>query len=390
MTKFVIDSDTGISASLTRLASGETYLVAGLGVSILSQSNGQVVISAATAQPRPELFGTGVDGAYSASSGVLTLSRDMYFSSIDLSGTAQIMTNGFRLFCNGVVNLVSASALAICFAGNAGGNGASNGAAGTAGATVPDGTIAGNLPGTQGGSSATNSNGTTAIQPTLRAALGGSSNISGAGGAGVGGVAGGLQLGRDSVDFPIYDVRKELFIANDIVHGGLGAPGGGGGGSSGGPGGGGGGGGSGGGVLQCYLATVVVDTSTAASTFDASGGDGGNGGSPAAGNTGGAGGGSGAGGGYVYLIVGSIIGHATDVVSANGGDGGAGGNSAGTGNSGNGGSGGNGGRIVCVHLDANDTLFASGSVGGAGLAGGGGLGSTGGAGGAMGTCLLSF
>ncbi len=43
---FIVDSNGGISGSLTQLVNGTSYLIAGANVAITSQSNGQVMIGA--------------------------------------------------------------------------------------------------------------------------------------------------------------------------------------------------------------------------------------------------------------------------------------------------------------------------------------------------------
>jgi hypothetical protein len=52
---FIVDSAGGISGSLTHLVDGTSYLVAGSGVSIVSQSNGSVVVSAPPVASIPRL-----------------------------------------------------------------------------------------------------------------------------------------------------------------------------------------------------------------------------------------------------------------------------------------------------------------------------------------------
>jgi hypothetical protein len=50
-TTFIVDSNAGISGSLTQLVDGTSYLIAGANVSITSQSNGSVVISISSTTP---------------------------------------------------------------------------------------------------------------------------------------------------------------------------------------------------------------------------------------------------------------------------------------------------------------------------------------------------
>lgn len=42
---FIVDSVGGISGSLTNLVDGSSYLIGGMGISLLSQSNGSIVIA---------------------------------------------------------------------------------------------------------------------------------------------------------------------------------------------------------------------------------------------------------------------------------------------------------------------------------------------------------
>lgn len=51
------------------------------------------------------IYGTGVDGAASISSGTTILSRDMYYSSCTIASGATLFTNGFRVFCTGTLTI---------------------------------------------------------------------------------------------------------------------------------------------------------------------------------------------------------------------------------------------------------------------------------------------
>jgi len=78
------------------------------------------------------LFGDGSDGNVSGSSGTTTLSRDMYYNNLTLSGTAKIDTAGFRIFVAGTLDLSNAGTAAISHT-------ATNGNIGT----FPAGTVGG-------------------------------------------------------------------------------------------------------------------------------------------------------------------------------------------------------------------------------------------------------
>lgn len=114
-TSFIIDSNSGISGSLQRLATGETYLVAGDGVTITSQSNGQVVISAQnqnTSSINFGLFGVGTDGnavldgtntvTWASKSGTeYTMTRDAYLTSLTVDSLVTLKVSSYRIFVDG-------------------------------------------------------------------------------------------------------------------------------------------------------------------------------------------------------------------------------------------------------------------------------------------------
>lgn len=99
---FVVDSNGGISGSLTQLTDGSSYLVAGANVSITSQSNGQVLIASMDTQPSSISgnYGDGSDGAITISIDT-TSTRDMYYSSLIVNLGTVLSTNGFRVFVAG-------------------------------------------------------------------------------------------------------------------------------------------------------------------------------------------------------------------------------------------------------------------------------------------------
>ena len=333
-------------------------------------------------------FGDASDGDVVISSGTTTLTRDMYYRNLTVSGTGALVTNGFRVFVQEKLDLTAAPAGAIR---NDGGNGSvgasSNG--GAAGSAPAAGTVGGGGAGTAGGNGSTTAagNGAAAAAPANQTPCnGGASGSSGAGGDGDGAGGPGATTAGATAGSALSLRRwtDTLLRGASLIVGGVGGPGGGGGGASSGngPGGGAGGGGSGGGVL--WLSARIVDrsASTAAGAIRANGGAGGNGAvGQASGNSGGGGGGSGAGGGWVFLAYLALRGAAaSNAVQASGGTGGAGGNGLGSGAGGRGGTGGSGGRVTSLNLGAGTVAESLGSAGTAGGANSGATGGTAGAG----------
>lgn len=60
-------------------------------------------------------FGDGSDGTTIISSGTTTLTRDMYYENLQLTGTGKLNPNGFRIFVRDTLSLSSASSDAITF-----------------------------------------------------------------------------------------------------------------------------------------------------------------------------------------------------------------------------------------------------------------------------------
>jgi hypothetical protein len=339
------------------------------------------------------LHGDGSDGALSASSGTTTLTRDTYYSSITLTGTARIDTAGFRLFCSGTTDLTGMPADTIFRGfGIAAGAGAAGGTGGTAGGTVEaDGiTVVGTASfGTAGGAGGTTT-GSQATAPTNRTgSSGGASAAGGKGGTGASGSGGASRGGatttRDGGNLPhrldplaVFGRSVNISTTGSWLAptGGAGGPGGSGGGGDGTAGGGGGGGGQGGRGLFFSTKTLIV-TGASACVVSSKGQNGANGGTPAAGNRGGGGGGSGGGGGFAYAVAGSTTGSLSGGLCVDGGAGGNGGNGTGTGIGGDGGGGGSGGYAWFANLAAGTLVSALGVAGSAGTAGSG---TTGGAG----------
>lgn len=325
-------------------------------------------------------FGTGVDGDVIISSGIVTLTRDMYYHNLTIDGTGQLAVNGYRVYVSGTLDISAASAAAIQAIGLNGGSSTGT-TAGTQAASIVSNTID---TGQRGGAGVNGSNnvGTQATAVTTPSpANGGTAGSGGAGGTGnsAGGASRTAGTAANAMVASTF-IRDTLRGALLLLGGGGGPGGSGAGGNGAAAGGGGGAGGSGGGAIWISARTIFRGASTAVAAFCACGGDGGNGGSPAGNDRGGGGGGGAGGGGVIYLFYGELTGAtATNALDVSGGNGGNGGNAiGGTGVGGNGGGGGSGGRIFLVNLLS---ALASDFVGLAGTNGGAAVGITGGAGG---------
>jgi hypothetical protein len=350
----------------------------------------------------PTSFGGGNDGNISLSSGTMTLQRDMFFNNLTLSGTGSIVTNGYRIFVAGTLDISNAQTAAIQDNGGAGGNSSSS-AGGLAGVADASNTVGGSGSagvvgavgaigvGVEGGASGASAN-----------ANGGSSGASGAGGNGYTGSvseAGGIaRPGSAATPYFIQRSTPNLLKGVTLILGGIGGAGGSSGGGDGtNVGGGGGGGGAGGGVIFIMANIINRGSSTAVAAIQAKGGLGGNGWAPtgsvvANGVRGGGGGAAGGGGGWIFLVYSSLTGSTgTNILGASGGAGGNGGaplnQSAASGTGGSGGTGASGGTITVI---GGSPQTYSQTVGSAGTAGGAGTTTTGGSGGAGNTLQVSL
>jgi hypothetical protein len=289
-------------------------------------------------------FGDGSDGSLS-SSGTTTLSRDMFYTDVTLTGSGKIVTAGYRVFCNGTLNLGASAVIS-----NNGGDGVAgvDGSAGTVGTGGAAGTTAGNgwdiwggtagtagLDGTAGGTAGVAGN---ASQTTRTNCIGALTNRAGAGGgnASGGGTAAAGTGATNTVSAGPWRAALTYMSGASNGAGVIGTRGGGGGGGGGGTSltsrpGGGGGGGAGGGV--CLVFARIV---TGSGTISANGGAGGNGGNAYNGGSGGGGGGGGGAGGAggLAVLVYRYLTSWTGTVSANAGASGGGGTGTGTGSNG--------------------------------------------------------
>jgi hypothetical protein len=293
------------------------------------------------------VFGDGSDGNLTISSGVTSLTRDMYYNNVTISGSAQINTNGFRLFVAGTLNIANAPAAAI-YAGPAG----TTVALGvTPMQSTPTSTDWGQTPGAGG-------NGAVGKAPTTPYMLGGLGGQGGAGDAGLGsGYAGGAQAGSQ-LNLPRLILASILAQLSPLQPTG-GGPGAGGGGvtTSGYYGG---AGAYGGLPLLVFAAAINRGSSTATNALQSYGGTGQTGTNIAARGTGGGGGG---GGGPVIVIYGALIGSAaTNALLSEGGPGGNGGTAT---TVGYGGQGGGSGPILLGNATSGAFSFAAGNAAGA-------------------------
>ncbi len=303
-------------------------------------------------------FGSGQDSAATISSGTTTLTRDMYYTNLTLSGTGVLKPAGFRVFVSGTLDISGAQAGAIVFNGGAGSNATSaTGAAAGATSYGSNTTLQTAAGGTNSGGSGSTTNGGGGGNPNVGLLW----NVqfsaqAGAGGAGTGGTGGatGSGTGPNQASYPyryVTDFKSPVAVNN----GQSGAGGGAGGGDSTNPGGGGGGGGGAGGPLWIAAATIARGTNSTVGIIQSKGGVGGNGYTPTAGNCGGGGGGAGGQGGPVVIYYGAVTGSTiTDAIDVTGGAGGTGGSLVGSGSAnGNGGGGGPGGYVLVTNLATN-------------------------------------
>ena len=311
------------------------------------------------------LFGSGADGNVVISSGTTTITRDMQYGNLTISGSGALVTNGYRVFVSGVLDLSQASAGAIKWNGNAPGSpsGATGGAAGSVmqGITVP-GELNGGSPTSGQGGTGTTGTGTAGTGASGADILvGGNGGGGGAGGNGTNSAASGAgavsftyligqQYPSPLSNFIVFDYRANTFYLP--VSGYAGGGGGCGGGDGTNAGAGGGAGGRPGGTVYIAAATIYRGANAAAGIIQAKGAAGTSGANASAGNTGGGGGGGGGAGGFIWLLIGQVTGGAiTNALDASGGASGAGGNGFGTGLGATSGAGGNSGMIQKIVLN---------------------------------------
>ena len=387
-----------VASSAVAMSFGTASAVMGPGVALTLAQDPTVPLGAATKQYVDAhaggggdtndiaYFGDGSDGAVSITTAV-TLTRDMYYSNLTISGAGVLNTAGWRVFVSGILDISAAGAGAIVGAALTQATNGANPTAGTGGRTAAGGFTVGNTGGSNGGAGISAA-GNGATGQAASSLTGAALFLGGVGGQGGAGGVVGSNTGGNGGGVAAYNAARFRLLTTTVLpvpppSGGnpLFAPGfaGGGGGSgsntSTNPSGGGGGGGVAGYMLLLFARTINRGAATAVGALNAAGGNGGNGGPTAAGAAGGGGGGGG-GGGFVYLVFRFLTGAvATNAVNASGGNGG---NGQGTGI---GGTGGAAGTVLLFNLAA-DTVAAT-----TGPAGSGPSGATGGAGGA---CLVTL
>jgi Major tropism determinant N-terminal domain len=252
-----------------------------------------------------ESLGDGSDGPVTFASGTVTLTRDMYYTNMTFTG-GKLVTNGYKVFWTGVLDISSASAVAGSISLNGNNGTASTSATGAVGGAALTGvTVGGGNAGGTGATSTAAAAGVEAAAPTaLAVGNGGAGGAGGLGGTGSSGAGGAARAGAAVTNsLPIRRYETQILRGIVLIGGGAGGAGGSsGGGSAGAAGGGGGGGGSGAGVI--YLCGNIINrsSSTPADCIQANGGTGGAGFSATGTTVGGGAGGGGGGGGWVFLL----------------------------------------------------------------------------------------
>ena len=318
------------------------------------------------------LFGDGSDGNVTIASGTTTLTADMFYDNLTISGGATLDTNGYRVFVRNTLTNAGTIQWNGVDGGN-GGNGANGqwnvgggaaGSAGTAGTALSDGSLPGSLagqvglagaagagigPGIIAGNNGNNGgNGTDQAKCLVTTSVAGvaggnGGSVTGGASGGTGGTAGTAGTNTDTIlntirtyasAYLLYDPQDGTWYNSSPQAGGSGSGASGGvhttavtseRGASGG-GGGSGGGGSAGGVIAVF-ARIISNTGTMTATGGA-GGNGGDAGDPdirdigagscGAGGSGGGGGGAGGNGGIIIRVYSSLTESGSTDVTAGG------------------------------------------------------------------------
>lgn len=305
------------------------------------------------------IFGTGIDGDITITSGTTTLTRDMYYNNLTLNTGAILNANSYLIFVKGT--LTQEGTGKIKNNGGNGGNGTAGSSstggtpAGTAGTSTNLGTLPASKAGVVGGVGGNGASGgagsgvnglsgmagiasTNSLfsQQTLSNGYGGDGEAQYGYGPAFGGAIGTAGESTVSLGYPndLMTIKNfATFLSGTFTQfkgaSGNGGAGGGGGGSGdgnsgryGGGGGAGGGSGGNGGIIVVFANTIIINTGV--TLFQAIGGDGGNGGNAGVPNQIGGGGGGGAGsggnGGYIIIVYRTKSGTITyDVVSGSNG-----------------------------------------------------------------------
>ena len=90
---------SGFSGSLTKLADGTNYLIAGSSITLSTGSSGAVTISGGPVGFGSAItWGDGADGDVTITAGTTTLARDMYYNSLTVQSGGILKPAGFRIF----------------------------------------------------------------------------------------------------------------------------------------------------------------------------------------------------------------------------------------------------------------------------------------------------
>jgi hypothetical protein len=253
------------------------------------------------------IWGDGSDGNVTVSSGTTTLSRDMYYNNLTINGTGQIVTNGYRIYVAGILDISAAPAGAIQWNGNA--------AVGTSGGLpLSNANLGGSPSGAGAAYGAIGNNGTIGANGGSTLAAGADGSNTSVGGLGATNTFLGTQFPNTKFGLVISGPDEALAIGGasgpsggSVSSGYSGA------------------GGSGAGVLVIVARIIARGTNTTAGIIQAKGGNGSAGSNvtlaPASG------GGSGAGGGWIILAFGQLTGSTiVGAIDLSGGAGESGGN----------------------------------------------------------------
>lgn len=319
------------------------------------------------------IFGSGTDGNVTISSGTTTITRNMNYKNLTISGSGALKLNGYCLFVSGTLDISAAGANAI-YGGNINA------------ITVPG--VPGNAAGGTGstGIGGNGGNGSYAwfgYASSGSAGGAGGAGISAAGSAGTVTTIGSYQTWSSINQVPALNLTGNTNGMLQVVVGTSGSGGGAGGGDGTNLGGAGGASAYGGGCSIICAYNINRSGSTTAGCISAkASSNGSNGSNAAAGNAGGGGGGAGGGGGFVWIAVANLLGStATNCIDVSGSTGGNGGNGQGTGKGGTGGTGGASGFVQIVNVLSNtSTNSTQGTAGTAATVASTVSGTTGGAG----------
>jgi hypothetical protein len=259
-------------------------------------------------------YGDGSDGAAAFNGGAVTgaslagstytLTRDVYYTTMTVADTYDVVTAGWRIFCQTSLTIGGGASGKVHWdAGSAAGYLSAPGTQGSGG-----GAVANQGNGNPGGAGGNTPNSLTGINGASGGAGGGQVTFPYPGGsAGAGGTAtaSNVKLIANWHLATLLDISSSGSTVKFTGTGGAGGGGGGGSGTSGATPGGGGQGGANGGIVAIYAKSITINTG---GLITANGGNGGNGGNATVqgGGAGGGGGGGGGSGGIIVLVYNTI------------------------------------------------------------------------------------